>query len=257
MTKVLTLLREAGVEKVNFAGGEPFRFKAELGKLLRHARSLGMYTSIITNGSLLTPEWMKANAGNLDMLGMSFDSASDAVNYDLGRWAKGGKRPDPAAPDRAVSKLRRAAELAHEHGVAFKMNTVVTALNADELLAPLINEVRPARWKVFQVLAVDTENSGEGALTNVRPLLVGREAFDAYVDRNRSQLDDPGILKAEPNDVMQASYIILDERARLLDPSTGGKIPTQVRMMRGTRPCTCTDVNGASSRAVDPRRRRA
>jgi radical S-adenosyl methionine domain-containing protein 2 len=60
MHRVIGLLREAGVKKINFAGGEPFLFKAELGALLAQAHSLGMYTSVISNGSLITDEWMKA-----------------------------------------------------------------------------------------------------------------------------------------------------------------------------------------------------
>jgi radical S-adenosyl methionine domain-containing protein 2 len=60
MHNVIDLLYEAGVKKINFAGGEPFLFKEELGALLAQARGLGMYTSVISNGSLITDEWMTA-----------------------------------------------------------------------------------------------------------------------------------------------------------------------------------------------------
>ena len=108
----------------------------------------------------------------------------------------------------------------------------MTDLNHGEDLSPLINEAQPSRWKVFQVLAVEAENMGTRALNDVSPLLVSRDLFDDYIARNRCGLDDPRILKSEPNDVMQASYVLLDERARFLDPSTGGKVPTQVGKAR-------------------------
>lgn len=206
-------------------------FKESLSQLLRHAHGLGMFTSIITNGSFLRREWMAENAPYLGMLGLSCDSASDIVNFLHGRWPKGACEPhDTPAGRRSLAErhVLRAAALAHEHGVEFKINTVVTVLNQAEDLTPLINEARPSRWKVFQVLAVDAENAGTGALNDVGPLLVSRDQFDAFIARNSHGLDDPRILKSEPNDIMQSSYVLLDERARFLDPSTGGKVPTQV-----------------------------
>ena len=43
---ILTSLREAGVAKLNIAGGEPLLFPDSVGGMLRFAKSLGMYTSV-------------------------------------------------------------------------------------------------------------------------------------------------------------------------------------------------------------------
>lgn len=43
---VLDLLRGAGVAKINFAGGEPFLYPQVLGRLVKHAKEIGMYTSV-------------------------------------------------------------------------------------------------------------------------------------------------------------------------------------------------------------------
>jgi len=55
----LKLLREAGTQKINFAGGEPFINDVMLGELCRYCQELGMAVSIISNGSLIKPYWMK------------------------------------------------------------------------------------------------------------------------------------------------------------------------------------------------------
>jgi molybdenum cofactor biosynthesis enzyme MoaA len=46
LLRVLDLIRGAGVAKVNFAGGEPFKFPKQLGSMVKHAKSIGMYTSV-------------------------------------------------------------------------------------------------------------------------------------------------------------------------------------------------------------------
>ena len=93
-------------------------------------------------------------------------------------------------------------------------------------MAAAVNRARPQRWKIFQVLALEGENAGAGALTDVAPVLVERADFDAFVSRNAAVLDDPRILKVEPNDIMQSSYLLVDEEGRFLDASSGKKQPS-------------------------------
>lgn len=79
--KGLRLLKESGLKKINFAGGEPFivdkgRF---LGELVRYCkRELGLESvSIISNGSRITQEWMQEYGEDLDIMGISCDSFND------------------------------------------------------------------------------------------------------------------------------------------------------------------------------------
>jgi hypothetical protein len=203
---------------------------------------------IITNGSKLSDAWMTAYAPYLDMLGVSFDTASDALNHEQGRWTRGARAPEPTGSGsrggepqgRALRHLLRAASLSRAHGVELKVNTVVTRKNAGEDLSAVINEAAPSRWKVLQVLALEGENAGPAAINDVAPLLLPRAAYDAFVDRNRAGLATPSVLVPEPNDVMISSYILLDEHARFLDSSTGGKTPT----------CSILDV-GVSAAAAE------
>ncbi|KAJ1634031.1 hypothetical protein T492DRAFT_903746 [Pavlovales sp. CCMP2436] len=251
LLQVVSLLADAGVRKLNFAGGEPFLFPVQLSKLLAHAKDLGLYTSIITNGSHLTGKWMRAHAQHIDMLGYSFDSASDKTNFAHGRWPKGARDSSPAdfsssaPPSRSVRHLLHAAELAREHGVMFKVNSVVTALNWKEDISAHIEAAQPKRWKVFQVLPLEGENCGSGGRGDVLPLLLPREHYFAFVERNRAGLRDPSVLIAEPNDVMQSSYVVLDEAARFLDSSSGGKVPTESILDVGVERAAAQLLRGA------------
>jgi len=227
--------KRAGVSKVNFAGGEPFLFPEELGEMVRAARAAGLTTSVITNMSCANKvdAWFGEYGSSLSMLGVSFDSGSDFINHTHGRWPKGGGAPDPArraagGVSLAVKNLRIHAEACRKHSVPLKINTVVTARNADEDLFEVINEVKPVRWKVFQVLELEGENAGACALSNVAPLLISSEKFRAYCDRNQRGLahELQGIMKREGNATMQNSYLLLDEGGRFLDCGGGGKVPT-------------------------------
>lgn len=97
-----------------------------------------------------------------------------------------------------------------------------------------------SRWKLFQVLALEGENMGNGGeLRDVRGLLITDKQFTSYVDRARSGLRDAAlargiphscyesVLKVEDNATMQSSYVLVDEFGRFLDCSSGGKTPTE------------------------------
>lgn len=51
--------------------------------------------------------------------------------------------------------------------------------------------------------------------------------FWAFVDRHRADERLSPILIPEPNDVMQNSYLLLDEDMCFLDCSGGGKVPSE------------------------------
>lgn len=94
-------------------------------------------------------------------------------------------------------------------GIGLKLNTVVTALNWQEDMHALLRDLRPARWKVFQVLAIAGQNDGA-----VEPLLITGEQFAAFVDRHLD-LEAEGLGPvAEDNDAMTDSYAMIDPLER-------------------------------------------
>ena len=124
---LLDLINVAGVRRVNFSGGEP-TLHPELTGMLRHARSVGLQTSIISNGTRLNAEMISL----LDLVGVTLDSRDDSVLVRLGRQSR-------RRVGSHVASVRAAAALAHELGVRLKINTVVTALN---LTADLENTIK-------------------------------------------------------------------------------------------------------------------
>jgi radical S-adenosyl methionine domain-containing protein 2 len=194
--RLIACLREAGGEKLNFAGGEP-TLHPHIAPLIEHARQLGFTTSIVTNGARLRP-LLTAHAGALDWVGLSVDSGREQVQQALGRG-----RGDH------VARSVELADLARATGVRVKLNTVVTALTCDEDMSPLVRRVRPERWKVFQVLPVRGQNDG-----SVEDLLISRAAFDAFIDRHRHLAAEGHAPIVEDNDAMRGSYVMIDPLGR-------------------------------------------
>jgi radical S-adenosyl methionine domain-containing protein 2 len=200
---LLRLLREAGCEKLNFAGGEP-TLHPHIGALLAESRRLGFVTSIISNGARLT-QLLAAHAADLDWVGLSVDSADEAVQAALGRGTGG----------HVARSLAHADEI-RARGLRLKLNTVVTALNWREDMAEFVRRVQPERWKVFQVLPVGGQNDGA-----VDDLLIDAGQFRAFVERHAALATEGLAPIAEDNDAMTASYAMIDPLGRLFDNSAG------------------------------------
>jgi radical S-adenosyl methionine domain-containing protein 2 len=213
----LELLRQAGTEKINFAGGEPFMNPKLLGDLCKHSHDLGMAVSIISNGSLIHPKWMENYGHFVDVLGISVDSFDPKTNAKIGR---GGD-----ANNKHADRVLRVRELCSQHDIIFKMNTVVCSLNWEEDMSEQVRKLDPKRWKAFQVLILEHENSGRpGELKDARPLKISKDQYNSFIDRH-SEFDQ--VLIPESNEVMQNSYLLLDEELRFLDCSAGGKVPSE------------------------------
>jgi hypothetical protein len=93
------------------------------------------------------------------------------------------------------------------------------------LLTPRLPPLSSPRLE--KVLPLEGENCGSGARRSVTGLLVEDDKYWAYIQKNRGGLSDPSVLIAEPNEIMISSYVVLDEAARFLDSSSGGKAPTE------------------------------
>jgi len=86
-----------------------------------------------------------------------------------------------------------------------------------------IAEIDPFRWKVFQVLLLDGENTGtdSGSIRDARKLIITTEQFQAFLDCHKAQ---PSLVP-EDNDAMKDSYLNLDEEMRFLNCKDGWKRP--------------------------------
>ncbi|XP_063771527.1 S-adenosylmethionine-dependent nucleotide dehydratase RSAD2 isoform X1 [Pseudophryne corroboree] len=216
--KGLSMLKDAGMEKINFSGGEPFMQDRGhfVGKLVEYCKQdLQLPSvSIVSNGSLITEKWFKSYGEHLDILAVSCDSFDEGVNKLIGR-GQGRKNH--------VEKLITIRKWCQEYNVAFKINSVINRYNVDEDMNKEITMVNPIRWKVFQCLIIEGENCGEDALRQAEQFIITDDEFKGFLDRHKNMK----CLVPESNQQMRDSYLILDEYMRFLDCRNNRKDPSR------------------------------
>jgi radical S-adenosyl methionine domain-containing protein 2 len=205
----LRLLKEAGMKKLNIAGGEPFLNPKFLSNVVRYSKEeLKLESiSIVSNGSKIRREWLRDHKDWLDILAVSCDSFNAETNKKIGRGTDGGN----------VQRLFQLAQWCKEYGIKFKLNTVVNTHNWNEDMVAQIEKLDPFRWKVFQCLIVAGENDDETRKRDAREFLVTEEQWRTFCDRHKH-------LKSyvpEDNNSMASSYLLLDEYMCFLDKGEG------------------------------------
>lgn len=201
--RVIDILTESGVEKVNFAGGEPTIYP-DIGRLIDYSKQSGLVTGIVTNGFRLR-ELLEGHSASLDWVGISVDSASEATQKSLGRG--NGDH---------IGRSIELASLCRQCGIRVKLNTVVTAKNCHEDMSEVVRSIAPCRWKVFQVLKVQGQNQGL-----VDPLLISNDQFRSYVERHQPLASDGYLPVAEDNHAMIDSYVMVDPEGRFFGNTNG------------------------------------
>ncbi|KAI1052700.1 hypothetical protein LB507_009806 [Fusarium sp. FIESC RH6] len=182
----LWLLKEAGMRKLNIAGGEPFLYPRLLTELLQYGKEkLGIESISI----MITEKWIRENCQWLDILAISCDSFNPTTNKKIGRGDDGGN----------------------------VLNTVVNVHNWDEDMSAEIAELAPFRWKVFQCLLVAGENEDATRLRDARNFLVTDEQWNTFCDRHKHL---PCYVPEDTN-TMASSYLLMDEYMCFLDKGEG------------------------------------
>ncbi|KAG9312447.1 hypothetical protein JVU11DRAFT_6831 [Chiua virens] len=216
--RALRLLADAGMKKLNISGGEPFLQAKYIGEVFKYCkRELGLEScSVVCNGSKVTEKWLETYGKYLDVIAISCDSFDTETNLKQGRAENGTATTH-------IDKVFTVARWAKDRNIKVKINTVVTINNWEEDMNDRIEEIGPVRWKVFQVLLLDSENTGPdtNSLRDARHLTITKEQYQAFLDRHAQQKS----LVPEDNDAMKDSYLLIDEKMRFLDCSGGGKKP--------------------------------
>ena len=204
---VVESLAQAGFQKNNFASGEP-TLCPWLPDLIMLAKRLGLTTSIVTNGSRITGNWLESLNGTLDWATLSVDSVDAGTLLRTGRMTRFGPMNECDYLS-VIGILRR-------HGVRIKVNTVVARSNLGENLTGFIVRARPERWKLLQVLPVKGQNDalvGQYALSS--------DEFENYVESSR-RVETFGIrVVPENNELMTGSYVMVDPAGRFFDNVSG------------------------------------
>lgn len=100
----------------------------------------------IKNGSLMDEEWIKNYAWMYETIGFSVDSITDETNRKIGRCDRNGKTIPSGKVVEFCGLIRKYAP-----GCRIKINTVVSALNKDEIMSDFIDEIAADRWKILRM----------------------------------------------------------------------------------------------------------
>jgi radical SAM protein with 4Fe4S-binding SPASM domain len=177
--EIFTDLAAQGLARVLFTGGEPLLYPGFF-DVIEHVDSLGVATSIITNGSLLGEANVKRLAAlhALIDLTVSLDSARADVHDEV-RLMRGLFK-------RATAGMARVRELApHVH---LTVNTVVSASTAESVKDLLSLPVLPDRLRIFPVgldtgwldsLADKTENNWSAWAAEAKTERLGTGVMDS------------------------------------------------------------------------------
>ena len=205
--KLIRDLSSCGVDKINFVGGEPMLHR-HLEAWIIAAKSCGLTTSIVSNGTKMTEEWLTKMRPYLDWLGLSIDASDDGIHFLMGRGLKGEIK---AGLSRHLERSKRVWRISQRLGYGLKLNTVVTSVNAHDDMSELVKTLRPHRWKIFRVLRILGENDGR-----VEPLLIDEDQFNQYMSRHRSLLHglEGCQIVAEDNGDMLGTYAMIDPQGR-------------------------------------------
>jgi radical S-adenosyl methionine domain-containing protein 2 len=152
---LIVQLAKYGCQKLNFAGGEPTLISF-LPELIRYAKFLDLFVSIISNGTGITKNFLNQCAESLDVVGLSIDSSSDLIERELGRAYR--FNPNNKSQYSHIDLIKNRANLIKDYRISLKINTTITPLNWMDDMRDLISELAPMRWKVLEVHRIHNIN---------------------------------------------------------------------------------------------------
>jgi radical S-adenosyl methionine domain-containing protein 2 len=194
--------------KITFVGGEP-TLCPFLPQLVGYAKSLGLVTAVITNGTTATPRYLEQFTGILDWVGLSIDGLDGTMNRCIGRATLAGCCLDEAGYLDRIASIKAV-------GAQLKINTVVSALNWRSDFTSFILQARPVRWKILQVTPVEGQNDAA-----IRLLEIDQAKFSHFVARHDG-INVSGItVVAEEVETIRGSYAMISPDGRFFDSSAG------------------------------------
>lgn len=196
-----------GFKKITFLGGEPLLCPWIM-DLIKNAKQEGLITCLTTNGVLVTDKKLDFFKEYLDWITLSIDSVDRDTLIKIGRAVNN----KPLTQER----YQEIIEGIKKRNIKFKINTVVSLANYKEDITSFIKKTKPPIWKLLQVLPMQGQND---ALIN--DFVISKNQFDKYVKRAIKVEKDNISVKVVNNEVMPASYVLVDPLGRLIDTFDG------------------------------------
>lgn len=201
---IIDKLVVSGIQKITFAGGEPM-LHPNISQMIKHVKSTGITSSIITNGSLITNRFLEEHVGLLDWVGLSIDSFDKTVNEKIGRTG--------------VSLLGYKDLLTKFNilGYKVKVNTVVNKYNFLNLLPFLdeLNAFKINRLKLLRVLKVKGQNDADWE--KVKLPNHQWEALEEFIPVYKHIYGNIQNFVLEGTDDMTASYLLVNPLGQIYE----------------------------------------
>lgn len=145
VSEILRSLKNRGLLKIHFSGGEAF-LHPQIIPIIEDAASLGLQVNLTSNGTLITKEIARKIVDcGVHSISISLDG-SNAKTHDRLRGVKGAFK--------ATFKAIRALVKMSKKRPVIRVNTVVTSRNADDLdsIHALIQSIsEKIKWKLIPV----------------------------------------------------------------------------------------------------------
>ena len=187
-----------GIDKINFAGGEPL-LHPELLRCCKFCKSIGFTVSIVSNGSLIDREFLEKATGCVDWIGLSIDSTNEDTEVEAGRC-------DGCENRNHIGNILEVSRMAHEFGIKVKLNITVIRQSYWQDFSDIIRITDPERVKVFQVMKLEGHNEDRFDRFAVTP-----EQFEQFVERHQDIRLRNGLNPVfERTDDIVDSYLMLD-----------------------------------------------
>ncbi|MDR1453515.1 MAG: radical SAM protein [Candidatus Margulisbacteria bacterium] len=151
MQKIVDALQRFDVKRISFTGGEPL-LNPNLVELIKYAHQAGLLTSLSTNGTLVSKEFIDSVNGSLDEIIIPFDGSISEIFLKLA----------PYGTSEHIKHLKTLFRYIEEKStISLKPITVASQLNLSDL--PSIGQTLSSQgvklWKIDEYYAVN-ENAG-------------------------------------------------------------------------------------------------
>lgn len=201
---VLDYLKTEGIEKINIAGGEPMLYPY-LDELCRLIKNMGFMVTIVSNGSLITEEWLYRMRGIVEWIGLSIDSPDEEDEIAVGRTFKGRGH---------IKNIIEISNLAHRYGYKVKLNITVVRRSHDKDFSELIERIGAERVKVFRALTIKNANDDIEDTWSIDD-----EQFEDF----RRRHENCSNIIFEDNDDMVGSYMMFSPKGKWMVNKGGVK----------------------------------
>lgn len=180
--------------RINLAGGEPLLSK-NIDEIIQYIHTQNIKVSIITNGYYLNEAFIEKHKDRLWCVGISVDSLKDNTNLLIGRCE--GKKT------LSIEKLIDICKLIKNHKIKLKINTCLTKMNVTEDFTCFLEQVRPDRFKVLEMLC-DSKD-----FVNLQNVATAQQ-IQQFKDRHTKY-----ITVVETKEELVNSYLIVDSEGNL------------------------------------------